>query len=167
MVRWRALLLLTYHLASLLASAAAGSGRQRHRVQHGPCTYTFVLPELHHCRPALSPLQDLPQGAADAPQRDSPSQGGPGVEDSPRGEEDTEGRAARMKHARQERKLESLESAMENNTLWLRRVSDALGGVKRGRSGIDVAKAAQGILRVHSALALSLQPSSTPSTSGG
>ncbi|XP_059899579.1 angiopoietin-2b [Gadus macrocephalus] len=135
MVRWRALLLLTYHLASLLASAAAGSERQRHRVQHGPCTYTFVLPELDHCRPALSPLQDLPQGAADAPQRDSPSQGGPGVEDSPRGEEDTEGRAARMKHARQERKLESLESAMENNTLWLRRLESFIR--ENVRSGME------------------------------
>ncbi|CAL8297618.1 unnamed protein product [Lota lota] len=128
MVPRRGLVLLTYHLASLLASAA-GSERQRHRVQHGACTYTFVLPEVDHCRPALSPLQDPPRGTADTLQRDSPSQG-----KDPRGE-DTERRAARTKPSWQEKKLENLESATENNTLWLQRLESYIQ--ENVRSGIE------------------------------
>ncbi|MGH0180870.1 UNVERIFIED_CONTAM: hypothetical protein FKN15_004992 [Acipenser sinensis] len=71
---------------------ADGSRRRLHRVQHGQCSYTFVLPELENCRGA----QDQ-YGSRNALQRDAPS-------------------AENPLH-----KLQHLEHAMENNTQWLQK----------------------------------------------
>lgn len=88
---------LLWYLAAAVA-VASGSERTQHQVQHGPCSYTFILPEVEQCRPA-GDFQ-----VTNSLQRDSPPQ---------------------PPHAEptwQERKLESLESATENNTQWLQKV---------------------------------------------
>ncbi|MGH0183916.1 UNVERIFIED_CONTAM: hypothetical protein FKN15_013658 [Acipenser sinensis] len=74
---------------------ADGSRRRLHRVQHGQCSYTFVLPELENCRGA----QDQ-YGSRNTLQRDAPS-------------------AENPLH-----KLQHLEHAMENNTQWLQKIDD-------------------------------------------
>ncbi|CAM4628576.1 unnamed protein product [Leuciscus chuanchicus] len=96
-----------WHLALLLASiglVSSGNGngqgrrgggerkRKLHRVQHGQCSYTFILPEMESC-----------QGGADQTsvvQRDSPPADGEWSS----------------------QKLQHLETAMENNTQWLQKV---------------------------------------------
>lgn len=105
----RLLALTLAHLAYLLSNAT-GSERQQHRVQHGPCSYTFILPEVEHCHP----LNDFQ--VTNTLQRDSPPEAVP--ETSP----SKSGRAQKERPSWQERKLESLESAMENNTQWLQKV---------------------------------------------
>uniref|UniRef100_A0A8C3AH29 Angiopoietin 4 n=1 Tax=Cyclopterus lumpus TaxID=8103 RepID=A0A8C3AH29_CYCLU len=73
-------------------------GRKRfHRIQHGQCSYTFVLPELDGCRAA--PPQ---AGGGGALQRDSPP-------------------LDWSTH-----RLQNLESSMENNTLWLQKLENVL-----------------------------------------
>ncbi|XP_056154566.1 angiopoietin-2b isoform X2 [Lampris incognitus] len=96
------------YLACLLAFVF-GSERQQHHVQHGPCRYTFVLPEVEHCRP----LREFE--VTNTLQRDSPPQ-------------------ADMGH----RKLESLESATENNTLWLQKLENYIQ--ENVRSGMEEMK---------------------------
>ncbi|KAJ3609614.1 hypothetical protein NHX12_024134 [Muraenolepis orangiensis] len=93
MIPRRALVLLACHLVSLLGPVMA-TERQRHRVQHGPCSFTFVLPEVDHCR--LPSPDPPPPPEQDVPPQDKPSW--------------------------QERKLENLKSATENNTLWLQKL---------------------------------------------
>ncbi|XP_071775893.1 angiopoietin-2b [Centroberyx gerrardi] len=115
---------LTY-LAYLLA-AAIGSERQRHRVQHGPCSYTFVLPEVEHCRP-LKNFQ-----VTDTLQGDSPPQAEPGMS------RPEQAKAQTARPSWQERKLESLESATENNTLWLQKLENYIQ--ENVRSGMDEMK---------------------------
>ncbi|XP_035199476.1 angiopoietin-4 [Oxyura jamaicensis] len=89
-------------LAALCAAAAQrraldGGGRRRfHRVQHGHCSYTFVLPEAE---PAPCPPNAAP-GPANALQRDSPA----GTAHAARGA------AQRLQH---------LERILENSTQWL------------------------------------------------
>lgn len=97
------------HLAYLL-STAIGSERQQHHVQQGPCSYTFILPEVEHCHP----LNDFQ--VTNTLQRDSPPESVPDTSQS------KPGKAQREKSSWQERKLESLESAMVNNTQWLQKV---------------------------------------------
>ncbi|XP_029369380.1 angiopoietin-2b isoform X4 [Echeneis naucrates] len=89
------LLALTLAYLAYLLAATIGSERQQHHVQHGPCSYTFILPEVEHCHP----LRDF--RVTNTLQRDSPSEAEPSLH---------------------ERKLENLESAMENNTQWLQKV---------------------------------------------
>ncbi|MBN3286282.1 ANGP1 protein, partial [Polyodon spathula] len=74
---------------------ADGSRRRVHRVQHGQCSYTFVLPELENCRGA----QDQ-YGSSNALQRDAPFVENP------------------------LHKLQHLEHAMENNTQWLQKLEN-------------------------------------------
>lgn len=74
---------------------ANGSRKRLHRVQHGQCSYTFVLPELENCRGA----QDQ-YGSRNTLQRDAPS-------------------AENPLH-----KLQHLEHAMENNTQWLQKLEN-------------------------------------------
>lgn len=108
----RLLALTLAYLAYLLATAIGSERQQRqqHRVQHGPCSYTFILPEVEHC----DPLQDFQ--VTNTLQGDSP----------PEAEADTsqskQSKAQRERPSWQERKLENLESAMENNTQWLQKV---------------------------------------------
>lgn len=105
----RLLALTLAYLAYLLATAI-GSERQQHQVQHGPCSYTFILPEVEHCHP----LKDFQ--VTNTLQRDSPPEADPDTSQS------KPDKAQKERPTLQERKLENLESAMENNTLWLQKV---------------------------------------------
>uniref|UniRef100_A0AAY4ETB1 Fibrinogen C-terminal domain-containing protein n=1 Tax=Denticeps clupeoides TaxID=299321 RepID=A0AAY4ETB1_9TELE len=69
--------------------------RKLHRVQHGRCSYTFILPEVDSCQ--QSPDQ---YGGVNLVQRDAP----PAESDS--------------------RKLQHLETAMVNNTQWLQKLEN-------------------------------------------
>uniref|UniRef100_A0A8C3C9R7 Angiopoietin 4 n=1 Tax=Cairina moschata TaxID=8855 RepID=A0A8C3C9R7_CAIMO len=90
-------------LAALCAAAAQrraldGGGRRRfHRVQHGHCSYTFVLPEAD---PAPCPPSVAPGPSNALLQRDSPA----GTAHAARGA------AQRLQH---------LERILENSTQWL------------------------------------------------
>ncbi|XP_033923055.1 angiopoietin-4 [Melopsittacus undulatus] len=92
----RVLSLLALSCATMVLRGAGGSRRRSHRVQHGHCAYTFVLPEA----------DPAPCSAAPGPnallQRDSPAGPGP-VPGRPRA-------AQRLRH---------LESVLENSTRWL------------------------------------------------
>lgn len=77
--------------------AAIDSERKKHQVLHGPCSYTFILPEVEQCQ-----TRDIQ--VTNSLQRDSPL--------PPETAEPTW----------QEKKLERLESATENNTQWLQKV---------------------------------------------
>uniref|UniRef100_A0A8C2BG49 Angiopoietin 2b n=1 Tax=Cyprinus carpio TaxID=7962 RepID=A0A8C2BG49_CYPCA len=59
-------LLCLCYLAAAVA-VAIGSERRKHQVQHGPCHYTFILPEVEQCRSA-GDFQ-----VTNSLQRDSPS----------------------------------------------------------------------------------------------
>lgn len=104
------LLALTLAYLAYLLAAAIGSERQQHSVQHGPCSYTFILPEVEHCQP----LKDFQ--VTNTLQRDSPPEAEPGTGQS------KPVKAQKERPSWQETKLESLESAMENNTQWLQKV---------------------------------------------
>lgn len=106
------LMLCTLSLLDAVVTAAAERGgrsqrrgggaekrRKLHRTRHGECSYTFVLPELDGCQAAF-PSQPELYGGAGVVQRDSPPIDG-------------EWSA---------RKLQHLESKMENNTQWLQKV---------------------------------------------
>ncbi|XP_037642160.1 angiopoietin-4 [Sebastes umbrosus] len=82
--------------------------RKFHRIQHGQCSYTFILPELDGCQVGGSPSQTEQYGA---------SRGGAGVvqRDSP--PIDGEWSAQKLQH---------LESTMENNTLWLQKLENVI-----------------------------------------
>lgn len=105
----RPLALTLAYLAYLLA-AAIGLERQQHHVQHGPCSYTFILPEVEHCHP----LKDFQ--VTNTLQRDSPPEAESDMSKS------KQAKTQKERPSWQERKLESLESAMENNTQWLQKV---------------------------------------------
>ncbi|XP_029023064.1 angiopoietin-2b [Betta splendens] len=120
--------LLTLALVYLayLPAAAIGSERQRHHVQHGPCSYTFVLPEVEHCRPQ----KDFQ--VTNTLQRDSPAEGEPDRSQS------EQVKAQKERPSWQETKLESLESAMENNTQWLQKLENFIQ--ENVRSGMEEMK---------------------------
>lgn len=104
---------LAYLLATAIGSERQQQQRVQHRVQHGPCSYTFVLPEVEHCHP----LKDFE--VTNTLQGDSPPEPGPDTSQS------KPGKAQKERPSWQERKLESLESAMENNTQWLQKVKSS------------------------------------------
>lgn len=103
-------------LAALCAATAQrrvldGGGRRRfHRVQHGHCSYTFVLPEAD---PAPCPPSVAPGPSNALLQRDSPA----GTAHAARGA------AQRLQH---------LERILENSTQWLLKVGGGGGGVPGG-----------------------------------
>lgn len=105
---FRLLALNITYLAYLL-STAVGSQRQQHHVQHGHCSYTFILPEVDHCQPS----NDFK--VSNTVQRDSPQA-------STDASRSTTDRSQKERPSWQKQKLESLESAMENNTQWLQKV---------------------------------------------
>ncbi|XP_013875183.1 angiopoietin-2b [Austrofundulus limnaeus] len=118
------LLALTFaYLAYLLANAIA-SQRQQHRVQHGPCSYTFILPEVEHCQP----VKDFQ--VTNTLQSDSPPEAKPSPSKQSRAQED--------RPSWQQRKLETLESAMENNTQWLQKLENFIQ--ENVRSGMEEIK---------------------------
>uniref|UniRef100_A0A8C6L3B7 Angiopoietin 2b n=1 Tax=Nothobranchius furzeri TaxID=105023 RepID=A0A8C6L3B7_NOTFU len=110
----RLLALSLAYLAYLLASSLA-SQRQQHHMQHGPCSYTFILPEVDHCRPSEA------YQVTNTLQRDSP----PEAEHDP-------------SQSKQGQKLETLESAMENNTQWLQKLENFIQ--ENVRSGVEEIK---------------------------
>ncbi|XP_063765858.1 angiopoietin-1 [Eleginops maclovinus] len=82
--------------------------RKFHRIQHGQCSYTFILPELDGCLGGASPPQTEQYGV---------SRGGPSIvqRDSP--PIDREWSAQKLQH---------LESTMENNTQWLQKLEKVI-----------------------------------------
>ncbi|KAM3595982.1 uncharacterized protein V6R79_006348 [Siganus canaliculatus] len=121
----RPLALILAYLAYLLA-AGIGSERQQHRVQHGPCSYTFILPEVEHCLPS----KDFQ--VTNTFQRDAP------LEPEPDASQSKLGKAKKERPSWQERKLESLENAMENNTQWLQKLENFIQ--ENVRSGMEEMK---------------------------
>ncbi|XP_011607366.2 angiopoietin-2b [Takifugu rubripes] len=113
------------YLAFLLSSVI-GSDRQQHRMQHGPCSYTFILPEVDHCRPS----NDFQ--VSNTLQRDSPPEASTDASQS------TAERTPKERPSWQERKLESLETAMENNTQWLQKLENFIQ--ENVRSGMEEIK---------------------------
>ncbi|XP_055365211.1 angiopoietin-4 isoform X2 [Betta splendens] len=113
----RLLALLLIWTSSVIADAAGavsperGAGRSQrrgggsekrrrlHRIQHGQCSYTFLLPELDACQRAGAGAGAGSRAGSSFVQRDSP----PGAEWSAQ-------------------KLQQLESTMENNTQWLQKL---------------------------------------------
>ncbi|OXB78521.1 UNVERIFIED_CONTAM: hypothetical protein H355_007551 [Colinus virginianus] len=79
-----------------------GSRRRWHRVQHGHCSYTFVLPEAE---PSPCPLAS--PGPVNVLQRDSPSGTGHAAR----------GAAQRLQH---------LERVLENSTRWLLKLESSI-----------------------------------------
>ncbi|XP_008065271.1 angiopoietin-2 isoform X3 [Carlito syrichta] len=68
-------------------------GKRQYQVQHGSCSYTFLLPEMDNCRSSSSPY------VSNAVQRDAPLDYDDSVQ-----------------------RLQALENIMENNTQWLMKV---------------------------------------------
>ncbi|KAK2830175.1 hypothetical protein Q5P01_018106 [Channa striata] len=119
-------LALTLAYLAYLLPATVGSERQLHRVQHGHCSYTFILPEVEHCQP----LKDFQ--VTNTLQRDSPTEVKTDTSQS------KQGRAQKERPSWQERKLENLESAMENNTQWLQKLENFIQ--ENVRSGMEEMK---------------------------
>ncbi|XP_051835454.1 angiopoietin-4 [Antechinus flavipes] len=76
--------------------AEGGAHRRYHRVQHGQCSYTFVLPEPEPCPPGPEAFG----GSANTLQRDSPAEALQGNDWSVQ-------------------RVQQLERVLENNTQWL------------------------------------------------
>ncbi|XP_061738479.1 angiopoietin-2b [Nerophis ophidion] len=120
------LLGLTLAYVAHLAACVPASERQQHQVQHGPCSYTFILPEVDHCQPQKD------YGVSNTLQGDSPAKIKPGVSQSTHKQKE--------KSSWRERKLESLESVMENNTQWLQKLENFIQ--ENVRSGVEEMKRA-------------------------
>ncbi|CAK6974480.1 angiopoietin-4 [Scomber scombrus] len=83
----------------------ADKKRRFHRIQHGQCSYTFILPELDGCQGPMSNTEyGGSRGGASVVQRDSPS----------------------MYGELSAQKLQHLESTMENNTQWLQKLETVI-----------------------------------------
>ncbi|XP_039876238.1 angiopoietin-2b [Simochromis diagramma] len=120
------LLALTFTYLAYVLAIAIASERQQHRVQHGPCSYTFILPEVEHCHP----LKDFQ--VTNILQRDSPPEAEPDTSQT------KQSKAQKERPSWQERKLQSLESAMENNTQWLQKLENFIN--ENVRSGVEEIK---------------------------
>ena len=95
------------------SSSSNYSSRRFHKIQHGQCTYTFILPEEDGagggaCREAKA---GNPQYNANSLQRDAP----PPEPEFPN------------------QKIQQLEHIMENYTQWLQKVRTDAGGVQGTR----------------------------------
>lgn len=90
-------------------SSSNYSSRRFHKIQHGQCTYTFILPEGDgtggSCREAKA---GSPQYNANSLQRDAP----PPEPEFP------------------SQKIQQLEHIMENYTQWLQKVRKGSGGIQ-------------------------------------
>ncbi|XP_075419974.1 angiopoietin-4 isoform X1 [Tenrec ecaudatus] len=104
MSSWPAMLLgsLLFAVATVTMAQHKGqkaSGyRRAHRVQHGQCRYTFVLPELEPCPPEPGPF-----GGSNSLQRDSPA-------------------TALHLGSWRSQQMQHLEKVLENNTQWLQKL---------------------------------------------
>ncbi|KAG8451437.1 hypothetical protein GDO86_003590 [Hymenochirus boettgeri] len=85
------------------------SKKHHHKVQHGPCSYTFLLPEIDNCQ---SPSTDF--HVSNTLQRDAPVQ---------------------PDHHWPSKKLQELESITENNTQWLQKLETFIQDNIRGEMG--------------------------------
>ncbi|XP_043915955.1 angiopoietin-2-like [Protopterus annectens] len=74
-----------------------GMERRQHQIQHGHCTYTFLLPELDNCQPSVR--SRMPNSL----QRDAPPA---------------------SDNTQSDKRLQQLEHIMENNTLWLHKLEN-------------------------------------------
>lgn len=99
-----ALILLATMAAAQHRGPEASGRRQIHRVQHGQCSYTFVLPEPDICQ--LAPAAPEALGGSNSLQRDLP--------------------ASRLHvtdwRAQRAQRVSQLEKILENNTQWLLKV---------------------------------------------
>lgn len=93
----------------------AAAGRRQYQVQQGACSYTFLLPEADNCRPPVGGGYE-----SNAVQRDAPL--------------GDDGSA---------RRLQALESVMENNTQWLLKLESYIQDSMRR----DVAEARQHVVQ--------------------
>ncbi|TSK31429.1 Angiopoietin-2 [Bagarius yarrelli] len=89
--------LLSLGYLTVVVAIVIGTERRKHQVQHGSCSYTFILPEVEQC-PSPGNFR-----VSKSLQRDSPMH---------------------PDAAQTEKKLENLESATENNTLWLQKLEN-------------------------------------------
>ncbi|GAB1287033.1 Angiopoietin-4 [Apodemus speciosus] len=105
------LLLLATIAAAQLGEPEASGRRQIHRVQHGQCSYTFVLPEPDICQ--LAPLAPEALGGSNSLQRDLPASR-PQL---------TDWRAQRAQRAQ---RVSQLEKILENNTQWLQKLERSI-----------------------------------------
>lgn len=87
-----------------------GGRRRAHRVQHGQCSYTFVLPEPEPCPPEPEAF-----GGSNSLQRDSPA-------------------AALNLGDWPAQRVQQLEKVLENNTERLQKVRAGPAGVQRGEA---------------------------------
>lgn len=87
----------------------AGGRRRAHRVQHGQCSYTFVLPEPESCPPEPETFR-----GSNSLQRDSPATA-LNLGDWPT------------------QRVQQLEKVLENNTQWLQKVSAGPAEVDSGQ----------------------------------
>uniref|UniRef100_A0A8D0T246 Fibrinogen C-terminal domain-containing protein n=1 Tax=Sus scrofa TaxID=9823 RepID=A0A8D0T246_PIG len=92
----------------------AGGRRRAHRVQHGQCSYTFVLPEPEPCPPDPEAF-----GGSNSLQRDSPA-------------------AALNLGDWPTQRVRQLEKMLENNTQWLQKVrAGPAGGAVGGEQLVE------------------------------
>ncbi|XP_078279196.1 angiopoietin-2-like isoform X2 [Rhinoraja longicauda] len=70
------------------------SDKRQHRIQHGPCSYTFLLPEIENCQPS-------PDHISNSLQRDSP-----------------------VEPNWSSKRLQQLEGILDNNTQWLQKLEN-------------------------------------------
>lgn len=103
------LLLATMTTAGQRGSAASGH-RNIYRVQHGQCSYTFVLPEPDLCQPA--PVAPETLGGSNNLQRDLPASRFPPAD----------------LRAQRAQRVSQLEKILANNTQWLLKVQLGLCG---------------------------------------
>ncbi|KAM4842233.1 angiopoietin-4 [Thomomys bottae] len=96
------LLLLATTTAAQWRGQEAGRRRPTHRVQHGQCSYTFVLPEPEPCPPEPEAF-----GAPNSLQRDLPA-------------------AGLHLGEWQARRVRQLEKMLENNTQWLQKLERSI-----------------------------------------
>ncbi|XP_053313160.1 angiopoietin-2-like [Spea bombifrons] len=83
--------------------------KRHHKVQHGHCSYTFLLPEVDNCHPPPADFQ-----VSNSLQRDAPSQ---------------------PEHHWSSKRLKELETIMENNTQWLQKLEGYIQDGVRNDAG--------------------------------
>ncbi|KAM4795779.1 angiopoietin-2-like [Rhinophrynus dorsalis] len=91
--------------------------KHHHKVQHGHCSYTFLLPEIDNCHPPPSDFQ-----VSNSLQRDAPLQ---------------------PENHWPSKKLQELESITENNTQWLIKLESFIQDNVKGEVGDILHSAAQ------------------------
>ncbi|KAJ7991945.1 hypothetical protein DPEC_G00289120 [Dallia pectoralis] len=113
--------LVLVHL-TFLWTDVIGSGRRQHRVQHGSCSYTFILPEVENCQPQKN------YQVTNSLQRDSP----PARDPDP-----ATGHPEKAK-PQPPRMVERLEPSTENHTQWLEKLESYIQ--ENVRSGMEELK---------------------------